>query len=104
MKYVIDIDDTILFSELLDSGKYEIKYPNKELIQIITELYKDNNEIILHTARHWNHLSITQNQLSKYSVPYDTLVMGKPVGDCYIDDKGIKPEDFILNYRSKSNE
>lgn len=99
MKYVFDIDDTILYSDRLDNGDYHIKDSNKDLIEVIQSLYKCGNDIILHTARHWNLLAKTQAQLANYSVPYDTLVMGKPVGDYYIDDKGIKPQDFILKLR-----
>ncbi len=30
-------------------------------------------------------------------VNYHELFMGKPAGDLYIDDKGIKDEDFFSN-------
>lgn len=103
-KYIFDLDDTILYSRLMESKRYEISHPNTELIEIIQDLYKKENQIIIHTARHWNHLEQTQNQLAKYSVPYDTLVMGKPTGDYYIDDKGVTPEQFIKTIRGNKNE
>lgn len=94
MKFVFDLDDTILYSEISDN-EYFVIGANDELINIINNLYDDGNEIIIHTARHWNHLQVTIEQLDEYGVCYDTVVCGKPVGDYYVDDKGIKPEDFI---------
>lgn len=98
MNYCIDIDDTILFSELKD-GKYYLKKPNLPLIEIINELFDAGHIIVLHTGRHWNHLELTKKQLLVHNVKYTTLVMGKPVADVYIDDKGMRPEEFIDEYR-----
>jgi hydroxymethylpyrimidine pyrophosphatase-like HAD family hydrolase len=94
MKYCFDIDDTILFSELVDN-KYVLRGGNKEIIDKINNLYLDGDEIILHTGRHWNHLKNTVTQLRFYGVKYTTLVMGKPVADFYIDDKGLRPDEFL---------
>lgn len=94
MRYCFDIDGTILFSELVD-GEYRLTGANIPLIEKINCLFLCQNEIILHTGRHWNHLGLTKNQLQLYGVYYTTLVMGKPVADCYIDDKGMRPDEFI---------
>lgn len=45
--------------------------------------------IVVHTARHWDWLFFTKGQLDCWGVPYDTLVMGKPVADVYLDDRAI---------------
>ena len=95
MKYVIDIDDTILYSELKD-GHYILKGHNKKVVEKINKLYQDN-EIIIHTGRHWNKLIETQKQLDEVGVKYNTLVMGKPCADYYIDDKSIRPDEFITD-------
>ena len=39
----------------------------------------------------------TKNQLDTWGVKYHSLFLGKPSGDFYIDDKGIKDEDFFTN-------
>ena len=39
----------------------------------------------------------TKQQLEKWGVKYHKLFLGKPSGDIYIDDKGIKDEDFFGN-------
>ena len=94
MKIVVDIDETILYSDLID-GEYHIKGINHILVTRINELWSKGNEIIIHTGRHWNQLDATMEQLTDAGIAFDTLIMGKPPADYYIDDKAIKPEDFV---------
>lgn len=94
MVFAVDIDDTLLYSEYKD-GKYAVIGANFSLIEKINSLYKSGHEIILYTGRHWNHLQITIKQLRMHNVMHHSLVMAKPVGDYYIDDKAILPEDFL---------
>jgi hydroxymethylpyrimidine pyrophosphatase-like HAD family hydrolase len=95
MTYVFDIDDTILFSKL-ENGEYILIDYNKKMIEKIRELcHIRGNTVILWTGRHWKYLELTQKQLKEAGVEYNTLVMGKPPADFYIDDKAIKPEDFL---------
>ena len=92
--YVFDIDDTVLFSTL-ENGTYTVQSSNEALVKKMRVLKKQGDIIILHTARHWNYFSITKTQLEIYDIPYDTVIMGKPVADKYVDDKGITPENFL---------
>ena len=39
----------------------------------------------------------TKEQLDGWGVRYHQLFLGKPAGDFYIDDKGIKDEDFFTD-------
>ena len=39
--------------------------------------------------------------LEKHSVPYDCLLFGKPLGDLYIDDKGVSLENFLTEKYGK---
>jgi hydroxymethylpyrimidine pyrophosphatase-like HAD family hydrolase len=100
MIFVIDIDNTILYSERLKNGKYKIKGENKKLILKIRKLFNDGHEIILYTARHWKLLKDTKKTLDLFLIPYTTLVMGKPVGDFYVDDKGMTPEIFLKEVKN----
>jgi len=100
MRYCFDVDDTILYSDLID-GDYILKGANKELISIINTLHKEGNTIIIHTGRHWNLLVLTKKQLDKHGVMYHSVVCGKPTADYYIDDKGLTPEDFENEYKRK---
>ena len=38
---------------------------------------------------------LTVKQLHAWGVKYHQLFLGKPSGDIYVDDKGIRDEDFF---------
>lgn len=106
MTFVFDIDGTICTS--ID-GKYEEAKPIIERINFINKLYDEGNIIYFHTARGMGRSNnsqvfaerllkkLTIQQLFDWKVKYHGLFMGKPSGDIYIDDKGIKDEEFFKN-------
>lgn len=93
--YVIDIDGTICSNTY---GKYENATPFDDRISVINKLYKDGNIIKFFTARgsttnkDWSEL--TKKQLSDWGVNYHELIMGKPEGDVFIDDKAFNSENW----------
>ncbi len=97
MKFVFDIDDTIIFSEIDESGEYHMKRYNHLMVNKINKFYERGDVIIISTARHWNHLEVTIAQLKSIGLKYHTLHMGKPYADYYIDDKALSPMDFMRN-------
>jgi len=104
MTYVFDIDGTICS---LTEGDYKNAIPYVKRINKVNSLYKEGNEIIFFTARgmgrtkndpnlaHELFYELTCKQLLDWGVKYNKLWLGKPSGDFYIDDKGIKDEDFF---------
>jgi len=104
MVYVVDIDQTICTNK---NGDYENSVPKRERIAKINKLYDDNNTIIYFTARGMGTFNgnqamaiqrfyaLTEKQLKEWGVKYDQLILGKPAGDFYIDDKGMKDVDFF---------
>jgi hydroxymethylpyrimidine pyrophosphatase-like HAD family hydrolase len=87
--FVIDIDETIIFSERVKCGEcYSVTYHyrtiDKKEIALINKAYRKGHKIILYTGRGWDCLDITIEQLQKAKVKYHSLVMGKPPGT-YID-------------------
>tara|TARA_R110000744_G_scaffold69541_9_gene141151 strand:+ start:1481 stop:1792 length:312 start_codon:yes stop_codon:yes gene_type:complete len=103
MTYVFDIDGTIC---TLTDGNYELAEPLQNRIQKINDLHELGNKIVFHTARGMSNPShsslgrlftLTEAQLNAWGVKYDSLILGKPSGDIYIDDKGIKDEDFFAD-------
>jgi hydroxymethylpyrimidine pyrophosphatase-like HAD family hydrolase len=96
MKFVFDVDGTILYSEVDEDGNYKLIGHNKKIVKKINDLYNNGHIIILWTGRHWNHLEITIMQMQQIGLKYHTIVHGKPYSDSYyIDDKAIKPEEFL---------
>jgi hypothetical protein len=46
---------------------------------------------------HDKYYSLTYDQLNNWGVKFHRLIMGKPSGDLYVDDKGVKDEEFFAN-------
>jgi len=108
MKYVVDIDGTICDKpECRDDCDYETSIPNPDRIAKINKLYDEGNQIIYLTARGMGRsgdnadlakrmfYELTKNQLDSWGCKYHKLVLGKPSGDYYIDDKGINANEFF---------
>jgi phosphatidate phosphatase PAH1 len=108
MIYVIDIDGTICDKDVCrEDSNYESSIPKKDRITKINELYDQGHVIKYFTARgmgrykdsrvlaHKNMYDITYNQLKSWGCKFHHLIMGKPAGDVYIDDKGINDNDFF---------
>ena len=71
--FIIDVDGTAL--------------ANPEEVR---KLYEDPQHFIcLFTARSESIRKQTVEELHKAGVPYHALVMGKPRGDVYIDDRNV---------------
>lgn len=112
--FVIDIDDTICFSEKkpgTDKFDYVNSTPVARVIQKIVQLKEDGHRIILFTARgmrtyagdvdeiNKNVRPVLEDWLFRHGVPYDELQVGKPWGPnvYYVDDKALSPADFVSN-------
>lgn len=107
MQYVIDIDGTICQNGDCTTCKYEGSTPLKDRIDRINKLYDDGHTIKYFTARgmgRYNDASdkaiekfyaLTKMQLELWGCKYHELILGKPSGDIYIDDKGINANDFF---------
>ena len=102
--YVFDIDGTICS---LVGGDYEKASPINYRIDKVNDLYEEGNVIIFQTARGMGRFKnddvkaksafydLTVKQLDMWGVKYHELHLGKPAGDIYVDDKGIRDEDFF---------
>ena len=106
-KIIIDLDDTICSTK---NGDYENSIPKEKVIKKIKEYKKLGFEIIIYTSRNMrtyksnvdlikaNTLPIIIRWLEKFDVPYDEIIVGKPwpsFGGFYVDDKAIRPDEFI---------
>ena len=103
MKYIIDIDGvvgkklewTIGESYLRAKETFLDIEPNIPIIHKINEHYDKGHIIILHTARLWYDFEVTTEWLKKHKVKYHTLIMAKPLGDFYIDDRNRTVQEFL---------
>lgn len=105
---VFDVDDTILTTVNRD---YENSQPKMEVIEGVREMKKAGWTIILNTARgmgrsNGNIESVRQEVIeeiekfcTKYDVPYDSIQIGKPWAEYYVDDKALTPRQFAAKYK-----
>lgn len=107
---VVDLDDTICYPNLEHSDtrrRYELASPNLNIIEALHRAKTKGYEIVVYTARrmvtHKGNLTkveedvgdVTRKWLNKYNVPCDQLIFGKPYGEYYIDDKALRPDEFV---------
>jgi capsule biosynthesis phosphatase len=107
MKYIVDIDGTICNS--VSNGNYGEANPIASRIEKINKLYDEGHTIVYLTARGMGRYGdnadlaqkmfyeLTANQLDEWGCKYHKIMLGKPSGDYYIDDKGINSDDFFGN-------
>jgi len=96
--YVIDIDGTVCNNT---DGEYEKAIPYPERINLINELYDNGHKIIMFTARGYttkiNWEVFTRKQLENWGLKFHELILNKPFGNFYIDDKAIKDNHFFVD-------
>lgn len=88
MKVIIDLDGTICSEEKQFSRALaKIKDGAKESLE---KLRDKGYKIIIYSARTWAEYEMTENWLKENNVPYDQIILGKPQGDYWIDDRAIR--------------
>ena len=90
---VFDIDGTICSIESPEN--YCNAKPFDDMIKQINKLYDEGNIIYFFTARHMLHERTTKEWFKKHGVKYHNIFFGKPLGDYYVDDKGMTPTEFL---------
>ncbi|WP_338871040.1 HAD hydrolase family protein [Spirosoma sp. SC4-14] len=87
MQLIIDLDGTICTEEktysrsmakLLDGAR-----------ENVNRLYDEGHTIIIYSARTWMEYEMTTHWLQQNGVKYHQLILGKPIGDFWIDDRAI---------------
>lgn len=103
-KIVVDIDGTLC--ENTNGKNYRDAPPKLDVIQRVNEYYDLGYDVTIFTARGMNLYSgdlekietalrpMTASWLQRYGVKHHRLLFGKPPSDMYIDDKGIRPDEF----------
>ena len=106
MTYVFDIDGTICTHT---DGDYSKAEPKRARIEKVNKLHDEGHTIVYQTARgmgrsdnstayaHQAFYAFTQRQLTHWGVKHHGLFLGKPSGDLYIDDKGMRDENFFAD-------
>lgn len=86
---VFDIDG-VLCEETGLPDDYARRKPLRAGIDLLKRLRAMGCRIVLHSARFRGDEPVTMAWLDAHGVSYDGLVLGKPRGDVYIDDRAIR--------------
>ena len=118
---VVDLDKTLCTKKLPDESYADVK-PICDMIDAVNTLHKNGSEVIIESAR--NMLTQSNNEAKvikniglttlkwlndnnvEYKDKYGVSDVYKPIGSCYIDDKALRPKEFLSIYNSledKSN-
>ncbi|HEY0740060.1 MAG TPA: hypothetical protein VGD40_01310 [Chryseosolibacter sp.] len=87
MQIIIDLDGTICTEEKTYSRSLAKPLPGA--IENVNRLFSEGHIIIIYSARTWMEYEMTADWLKRHDVHFHQLVMGKPVGDLWIDDRAI---------------
>jgi uncharacterized HAD superfamily protein len=90
---VCSIDGTIC--EVTKEVDYEHAKPITEMILFINKLFERGVTIYLYTSRNMIKHDITVSWLIRNNVKYHHIFYGKPVGDLYIDNLSVTPEEIL---------
>ncbi len=97
-RIVFDLDGCLCTQT---AGDYENANPIEAAVELVNRLYAEGHTIIIHTARfmgrnegninntYYQGYKLTKEQLARWGVCYHELVMGKPVADVVVDDRGV---------------
>lgn len=88
MQIIIDIDGTICTEEKTYSRS--MAKPLKKAVESVNKIYDKGHTVILYSARSWVEYEMTYDWLQKHGFKYHQLILGKPVGDVWIDDRAIE--------------
>ncbi len=99
MQIIIDLDGTICSEERTYSRSLAVLKPMAK--ETINQLYDAGHTIIIYSARTWMEFEMTTHWLHANGIKYHQLIMGKPIGDVWIDDRAIRFKD---NWQEIANE
>ena len=104
MQIIIDLDGTICTEEKTYSRS--LAKVKKGAAKAIEELYNNGHIIIIYSSRTWMEYEMTVAWLKKNKIKYHQLVLGKPVGDVWIDDRAYtfdKWDNILSKLKNKNN-
>lgn len=96
MRVVFDLDGTIC--EEKPTFERALAKPFPKVVEYINKLHDEGTYIIIYSARGWAELVMTENWLKENGVPYDLLILGKPIYDVWYDDRAENLDMLVVKY------
>lgn len=91
----IDLDGVICSEEKTFEKPLAVVLPGA--VEGINSLFNAGHTIIIWTARGWEQFRVTEFWLKNNGINYHSLLMGKPIVDLFIDDRGLRFEKWPIH-------
>lgn len=88
MVVVLDLDGVIAVPDI--DNDHARCQPVPGAREAILQMKASGHRVIINTARPVVDTEVTRKWLTDEGIPFDELHLGKPKGDVYIDDKGLR--------------
>ena len=88
MRLIIDLDGTICTEEKQFSRALAV--PIRGAVDFLKRKKSEGHTVIIYSARSWAEYEMTFEWLIRNEIPFDQLILGKPIGDFWIDDRAIR--------------
>lgn len=92
MQIIIDLDGTICSEEKTYSRSLAL--PKEGAKEAVNKLFDAGNTIIIYSARTWMEYEMTKHWLDHNGIKHHQLILGKPIGDVWIDDRALRFENW----------
>ena len=88
MQIIIDLDGTICSEEKTCSRS--LARPLRGAKETVNGFFRAGHKIIIYSSRSWQEYEMTERWLKKNGFRYHQLVLGKPIGEIWIDDRALR--------------
>lgn len=92
MLVMIDLDGVICSEER--TFERSLAEPMEGARQALATLKSMGHTVVIYSARSWAEYKMTFDWLSRHGFEFDSLVMGKPNYDVFIDDRAVRFEGW----------
>lgn len=92
----VDLDGTICSEEKTFERPLATPLPGAR--EALQRMRREGHTIIIWTARGWEQYRVSKDWLDRYEIPYDQILMGKPIASIFIDDRAVRFEGWDRDY------
>jgi uncharacterized HAD superfamily protein len=92
VQIIIDLDGTICSEEKTYSRS--LAHPLRGAKETVNGFFRAGHKIIIYTSRSWQEYEMTELWLKKHGFRYHQLILGKPTGELWIDDRALRFTDW----------
>lgn len=87
MDIIVDLDGTICNEGPVAQRSLATPLPGAR--KALQRLKEKKHTIIIYSGRPWSEYLMTEDWLLRHKIPYDRLILGKPIGDIWVDDRAL---------------